>query len=194
MIKSGPLRGIYDVVMGRENWESQFDLSRRGLQKSFYLILLLFPAFYIFTYAIQKARAAALGQADFAVGQVKFFALSSVLIFSFAIGAYVIAMIIDKQDRFRPWVIVRHWSMVALMAVPTLAFGLSIIGWVPLNFALSLAMIAALFSLVVDIRIIQEVLDMKFGNAALLACVMTMITLLILTAGLSYMGSTELGT
>jgi len=163
-------RGVYGAVMGRENWETQFDLSRKGLQKSFYAILLLFPAFYICSYAVQKARAEALEQLVVTLPGGRFVALTTVLIFSFSISAYVIAMIVDKQD---------------LVVVPALAFALSIIGLLPLNAAFYLAMIAYLFSLVVDIRIIQEVLNYDLGKSVLLACLLTAITLMILTAGLS---------
>ena len=42
--------------MGHEGWESYFELSRDGVLRSFYGLLLILPNFYLIAYVVQRQK------------------------------------------------------------------------------------------------------------------------------------------
>lgn len=79
-------------------------------------------------------------------------------------------MLFDKQDRFRPWVITRHWAVFLLSLTTAFFFGLNLTGFLPFMAASGIAFAAYIGLLAIDIRLIQKVVGMNWGTAILIGC------------------------
>jgi len=125
------LIGSVKALAGREGWTDHFDLTRKGLQQSFIALLLTIPAFYLIAHAVQVERAKMLEEGVSGVPLAPFAIILLLYLLTFSAVAYIFAMIFDKQDRFRPWVVSRHWSIFWLVLIVAGLFGLYLIGVIP---------------------------------------------------------------
>ena len=176
--------GLFAVIGNWPNWESYFDLSRKGLKFSFLALLLALPAYYIFISGIYEQGAKLQNIERGPVPIAPFIILTSVFLLSFTASAYLITMITDKQDRFRPWVIVRHWAVFVLAWVVAAFFGLHAIGLMPFNVAYGIAFAAYMGGLAIDIRLLYKVAEFKLGAAILLGCLIVAVSLTLVMLGL----------
>jgi len=176
--------GLFAVIGNWPNWESYFDLSRKGLKASFILLLLALPAYYIFISAIYEQGARIQNLDRGAVPLPPFIIITSVFLLSFSAGAYLITMVTDKQDRFRPWVITRHWAVFFLAWIVAIFFGLNRAGLLPFNLAYGIAFAAYMGLLAIDIRLLYKVAEFKLGSAILLGCLIIAMSLTLVQLGL----------
>jgi len=176
--------GLFAVIGNWPNWEGYFDLSRRGLKLSFLVLMLALPAYYIFISAIYERRTDVLNIEQAAVPLPPFIIITSVFLLSFSAGAYLITMVTEKQDRFRPWVITRHWAVFFLAWVVAAFFGLNAAGLMPFNVASGIAFAAYMGLLAIDIRLLQKVVGFKYGSAILLGCLIIAVSLTLVQLGL----------
>ena len=179
------LTGCIRALSGRADWGSFFDLSRRGFQASFLALLLSLPCYYLAGLSIQKQTAQTLGRnVDFAAGPfVLIFALYALM---FSITAYVLAMVFERMGQYRPWVIVRHWSVFFAAFLAAGICGLFLTGLIPFAIVYSALMVIYLSTLLIDIRLAQKIAGFDIGWAVLIGCVITASSLMILLIGVSY--------
>jgi len=175
--------GLFAVIGNWPSWERYFDLSRKGLKFSFLIILLALPAYYIIISGIYNQATDLQDLQPSAVPLAPFMIITSVFLLSFSAGAYLITMIADKQDRFRPWVITRHWSVFYLAWVVAAFFVLNIKAGLPFNVAYGIAFAAYMGQLAIDIRLLQKVAEFKIGSAILLGCLMVAVSLTLVQLG-----------
>lgn len=164
------LIGSVKALSGRDDWTDHFDLTRKGLQQSFIALLLTIPAFYLIAHAVQVERAKMLEEAVGSVPLALFAIILLLYLLCFSAVAYIFAMIFDKQDRFRPWVITRHWSMFWLVLIVAAIFGLNLVEVVPFAIADYIALGAFLGILLIDIRLVQTIIPFPIGAAILIGC------------------------
>jgi len=176
--------GLFAVIGNWPNWESYFDLSRKGLKASFIALALALPAYYIFISGVYAEGARVQDIAREAVPIAPFIIITSVFLLSFSASAYLIAMIADKQDRFRPWVITRHWAVFFMAWVVAAFFGLQKAGLLPFNLAYGIAFAAYMGLLAIDIRLLYKVAEFKLGGAILLGCLIIAVSLTLVMLGL----------
>ena len=177
------LSGSVKALMGRADWTDHFDLSRKGLQQSFIALLLTIPAFYLIAHAVQTQRASLLDETINAVPLVPFTIILLLYLLCFSAVAYIFAMIFDKQDRFRPWVITRHWSVFWLALIVAGVFGLHLIGVIPFAVANYIALIGFLCILLIDIRLAQTIIPFPMGAAILIGCAINAMGLVVILLG-----------
>jgi hypothetical protein len=177
------LIGAIKALAGRRDWTDHFDLSRQGLQQSFIALLLTIPAFYLIAHAVQLERARILEEALGAIPLVPFAIILLLYLLCFSAVAYIFAMIFDKQDRFRPWVITRHWSVFWLVLIVAAIFGLNLIGIVPFSAANFLALAGFLCILLIDIRLAQTIVPFPIGAAILVGCTINAMGLVVVLLG-----------
>ena len=178
-----PLFGSLKALAGRADWTDHFDLSRKGLQQSFIALLLTIPAFYLIAHAVQIERAKLLEAEVNAIPLTPFAIILLLYLLSFSAAAYIFAMIFDRQDRFRPWVITRHWSVFWLVLIVAGIFGLNLIGIVPFAIANYIALVAFLCILLIDIRLAQTVIPFPIGTAILIGCTINAMGLMVILLG-----------
>lgn len=179
------LIGCMAVVGRLAEWERFFDLSKPALRLSFVLQLLILPAFYFVALAANKARALALGEAPVAPQIAVIVIIGLVYLLSFSAVAYILTMVFDRQDRLRPWVIVRHWCVFFLAWIAAAGFGLFSLGLLPLAAAYGIVFAAFMGSLIVDIRLAQRVVGFDWGAAILTACLISITGMSLLLTGVS---------
>jgi len=177
------LFGSVKALAGRADWTDHFDLSRNGLQLSFIALLLTIPAFYLIAHAVQIERARFLETEVSAIPLAPFAIILLLYLLTFSAVAYVFAMIFDKQDRFRPWTISRHWSVFWLTFIVAGIFGLNLMGIVPFAIANSIALAAFLCILLIDIRLAQAVIPFPIGTAILIGCTINAMGLVVILVG-----------
>jgi len=102
---------------------------------------------------------------------------------TFSAVAYIFAMIFDKQDRFRPWVVSRHWSIFWLVLLVAGLFGLYLIGVIPFAIVNYIALAAFLGILLIDIRLAQAVIPFPIGAAILIGCTINAMGLVVILLG-----------
>lgn len=177
------LSGSVKALMGRSDWVDHFDLTRKGLQQSFIALLLTIPAFYLIAHAVQLERAKRLEDVISAVPLAPFAIILLLYLLCFSAVAYIFAMIFDKQDRFRPWVITRHWSVFWLVLIVAGLFGLYLIDVLPFAVVNSIALAAFLCILLIDIRVAQTIVPFPMGSAILIGCAINAMGLVVILLG-----------
>lgn len=177
------LSGSVKALAGRSDWVDHFDLSRKGLQQSFIALLLTIPAFYLIAHAVQVERAKMLEESVAAVPLAPFAIILGLYLLCFSAVAYIFAMVLDKQDRFRPWVITRHWSVFWLVLIVAGLFGLYLIGAMPFAVVNYIALAAFLGILLIDIRLAQFIVPFPMGSAILIGCTINAMGLVVILLG-----------
>ena len=176
------LYGSLKALAGREDWADHFDLSRKGLQASFIALALSLPAFYLMAHAVQIERAARFGEQT-VIPLVPFAIILTLYLLTFSACAYMLTMIFDKQDRFRPWVITRHWTIFWLALITAAFYGLYLLDILPFGLVNYLAMAAFLGILLIDIRLSQVIIPFNIGQAILIACAINAMGLIVVLLG-----------
>ena len=169
--------------MGRADWVDHFDLTRKGLQQSFIALILTIPAFYLIAHTVQVQRSRLLQEPVTIVHLLPFAIILLLYLLCFSAVAYIFVMIFDKQDRFRPWVITRHWSVFWLVLIISVIFGLNLIGIMPFAAANFLALAGFLGILLVDIRLTQKIIPFPMGAAILIGCTINAMGLVVILLG-----------
>lgn len=175
--------GAIKALSGRADWTDYFDLTRKGLQQSFIALLLTIPAFYLIAHAVQVERAKMLEEVVGGVPLAPFAIILLLYLLTFSAVAYIFAMIFDKQDRFRPWVVSRHWSIFWLVLIVAGLFGLYLIGVIPFAVVNYIALAAFLGILLIDIRLAQVVIPFPIGAAILIGCTINAMGLVVILLG-----------
>jgi len=130
-----PLLGIFAVIGSWPNWESYFDLSRKGLKSSFMILALSLVPIWLVIYGVQAERARAFDQDIILPAVLPFVLIVGLWLFSFPALAYAIGMILEKMDRVRPWMITRNWTVFGLSLLAGASFGLTGLGFLPFMLA-----------------------------------------------------------
>ena len=177
------LIGSIKALAGRADWTDHFDLTRKGLQQSFIALLLTIPAFYLIAHAVQLERAKILEDTVTSVPLAPFAIILLLYLLCFSAVAYIFAMIFDKQDRFRPWVITRHWSVFWLVLIVAGIFGLNLIGVMPFALANYIALAGFLSILLIDMRLAQIIIPFPIGAAILIGCTINAMGLVVILLG-----------
>lgn len=176
--------GVFAVLGTWPNWESYFDLSRKGQKRSFIFLAWSLIPLWMVAYAIQIQRAA---QADTAVAlppTLPFVLIVGLWLFSFPALAYLIGMIFEKMDRVRPWTITRNWTVFVLSLVSGLAF-LFVERGLPFTVANGVLFSSYLGLLAADIRLAQKVAGFNWGTAILIGCVIVAVGLTFVQLAIS---------
>lgn len=179
------LTGCVKALGRGDSWEAYFDLSRKGFKQSFVALALSLPFYYVCAEGVRQHQAGLSGEAVSALPAGAFFLIFTHYAATFVVTAYIIAMVFDKQDCFRPWVIVRHWAIFFAALFAALLMGLYMVGVLP--FLLSVYMVFGiyLFTLVIDIRLAARIPGFEWGAAILTGCLITAMGLTILMIGVS---------
>jgi len=96
-------------------------------------------------------------------------------------------MVFDKQDRFRAWVIVRHWSVFFTVFFVALLFGLYLYAGLPFAIVNMVALVAYLGVLAIDIRLAGKIAGFEWGGAVLTGCIIHGMSLTVIVAGVAQM-------
>ena len=169
LIKS--LLGIFAVLGTWPNWESYFDLSRKGQKLSYVMLVLSLAPLWLVVYGVQSQRAREFDQALILPDAVSFILIVGVWLFSFPALAYLISMVLDKMDRVRVWTITRNWTVFGFSFLAGSIFGLVGLGLLPFVLANGVLFAAYLGLLAADIRLAQKVAGFGWGSAVLIGCV-----------------------
>jgi hypothetical protein len=166
-------------ALGEGEWEGEFDLSPKGLPRSFLAILLYIPLSFVVASAAVKYNDV--------VGNVPYPSIAIILILvslSFPLIAYILSSIFDKLDSFRAWVIVRNWSFLFAWVLVAIPFGLYLIGLVPFSVAFFIGMTTYLATLAVDIRLAMRVAGFDWMSAIFAGILISTASIMVLGLGL----------
>lgn len=172
-------------VLGLDNtWPDHFDLSPKGFQQSFLAVFLSLPLFYICAAAVLKQRELISGDLQ-SFPAAAFLGIILIYGFMFPLSAFILASLFKKDQAFRPWVIVRHWTMFFAALVVAALFALTLAGVLPFMMVNSIAFFIYMCTLLMDIRIAQKVAGFEIGAAILAGCITTASGLLAVLIGVS---------
>ncbi|MGB0906352.1 MAG: hypothetical protein ACPGVT_02570 [Maricaulaceae bacterium] len=180
------LSGCARAIGRQDDWHEYLNLTRRGLQESFLALALTLPGYYVGMLAVvthnatEDAAAAMLPLSVFA-------AIVIVYMLTFSASAYILAMIFDRQDRFKPWVIIRHWAVFFGVFLAAIFFGLNLMGVVPYALALGVAFMVFIGSLVVDIRLAQKIVGFDWMGAIYTGCIIAAMGISVIGTGVLQM-------
>lgn len=177
------LAGCLKALGRADGWEDHFDLSRKGFKHSFLALALSLPFYYVCAAAVRRNQASLAESAINGLPTAAFFLIFTLYVSTFVVSAYIIAMVFDKQDRFRPWVIVRHWSIFFAAMLAALLMGLYMGGVLPFLVAVYVVMGIYLLTLAIDIRLASRIAGFEWGAAVLTGCLITAMGLTVLMIG-----------
>lgn len=184
------LSGCVRAVGRQDDWPDYMNLTRRGLHESFVALALTLPGYYIGMRAIVLHNAGQNGieAADAAMLPLSVFAaMVIVYMLTFSACAYILAMIFDRQDRFKPWVIIRHWTVFFGVFLAAIFFGLNLMGVVPYALAMGVAFMVFLGSLAVDIRLAQKIVGFDWKGAVYTGCIIAAMGISVIGTGVMQM-------
>jgi len=162
--------GVFAVLGTWPNWESYFDLSRKGQKTSFLVLALSLLPLWMIVYGVQTERALRLETELELPGLVPFILVVGLWLFTFPALAYLIGMIFEKMDRVRVWTITRNWTVFSLSLLAGGAFGLATLGVLPFIVANGVLFAVYFGLLAADIRLAQKVAGFNWGTAILIGC------------------------
>jgi len=178
-------QGCLKALGPAQDWPNYFNLDRAGLKQSFIALALTLPCFYLCGIAAQTEISKITDRADITIiPPLAFIILSTLYALTFAFSAYILTMFFDKQDRFRPWVIVRHWTIFFAVLIVAAFYGLYLLSIIPYALATFVAFVFYLGTLAIDARLAQKIVGFPWGTAILIACIITATGLSVFLIGL----------
>ena len=179
------LSGCLKALGRADDWEDHFDFSRKGLQHSFIALILSLPFYYICAAAVQIQRSKlAEGEAS-SLPTTAFFVIWILYAFMFVLCAYIFCLVFNKPDRFRPWVVVRHWTFFFASLLAAALFGLNMAGILPFMPVVYAAFVLYLGTLAIDIRYAQKIAGFEWGAAIFAGCIITAMSLMMILVGVA---------
>lgn len=180
------LIGCLKVLGTSIGWDTAFDLSRKGFKRSFLALVISVPFYYVCAAAVQKHQTSMTDNAVItALPAAAFLLIFALYAMTFVVSVYIITMVFDKQDRFRSWVIVRHWAIFFASMLAAIIMGLNMAGILPYLIAIYIVMGIYLLTLAIDIRLAARIGDFEWGAAVLTGCLITAMGLTVLMIGVA---------
>ena len=139
-------------------------------------------------YLICAIAASRNSQKDALISSAKFTLIIIVMTMAFPLIAYVICQLMSRMSVFRDWVITRNWTMLAIIAIMSVGFGLYLFGLLPFSAAYSLGISAYLGTLLADICVAQRAANMDWFTSIFTACGIALASLLVLLGGFALAG------
>lgn len=169
--------GSMNALLGKapnNRWEQDFDLSPPALPRSFLALAAYIPLGFVVAMAIVKYN-------DNTVS-VPYTAIAITLglvALTFPLIAYILCMVFDKMDRFRPWVIVRNWTILFALVVIALGYGLFLLGILPFFVAYVILLGVYLSTLAIDIRLAWRIAGFDWIGAVFAGVLISSATVII---------------
>ena len=173
------LNGVIKALKG-DAWEEEFDLTRSALPRSFFALLLCVPLYMICAKAVVKYNANTVDAPFLSIAMVL-----GLMTLAFPLIAYFLCMVFDKQGAFRPWVIVRNWTFLLMVAIMTAGFGLYVIGILPFSVAYFIGLTFYLGTLAIDIRLAMRIAEFDWMGAVFAAVLISMTSMMVLFLGMA---------
>lgn len=175
---SAYLTGSIKALRGEADRSAYFDFSRKGFHQSFIALALTLCGYYICALGVLQHRAIVAGLDEpiavavaVALPLLSFVLISGVYALTFVVCAYVLGLLLDCQNMFRPWVIVRHWTVFFVTFIAALGFALFLMGGLPFFAAQTLALMCYLSLLFVDIRLANVMAGQSRSHAVFIGCI-----------------------
>lgn len=183
-------------ALGKDpDWGQNFDLSEKGFRASFWALLLSMPVAYVCYAAVLRQRKLVLeGQPELAdsmpglISPPMLFLLLIIFGMMFPICAYILCMVFEKMDKYRPWVIARLWTFFFIFLAMGFLFGLTLLGVLPFALVMTPIFVLYMSTLLVDIRFAQKIAGFEWGAAILAACIFTAMGLTVILIGAASLG------
>jgi len=114
------LKGVYFLLMMKENWAENFDFSLRGLWHSFSAVLFVLPLIGLVMIGGYYA-----GGRDFVPVFVVSYTLSWLI---FPLAAAIAVSVLGVRQNFTPWVVLHNWGVVFLYGLQAIFWTLHVAG------------------------------------------------------------------
>lgn len=182
------LTGCRKALSGAPDWAEGLDLSPHGLWQSFIALALSVPAYYVCSLAIATERAKIAGGPASVVPPLPFAIAALIYLLSFSASTYIICAAFKKPECFKPWVILRHWSIFFITLLAATFYGLYLLGIMPFMIANIAALGLYLATLAVDIHLAQRIGRFDITPAIFTACIIFAMGLSVLLISVVQLG------
>lgn len=170
------LTGVIRALRQQAGWDASFNLTRRGFQQSFVAMALTLACYYICVLGLTQFDDAPEAGIE-GIAFMPFVLAAGLYALTFVACAYVFGLLLNCQDRFRPWVIVRHWAVFFDAFIAGLAFTLFLIGVLPYSMAQWIALACYLLVLVIDIQLARVIVGVNIIPAVFIGCIIHTVSL-----------------
>ena len=167
--------GALNALLGKP-WEDNFDLSASALPRSFIAVAAYVPLGLIAAKAAVKYND---NTNNIPYGPIVI--TLGLIALTFPLIAYVLCMVFDKMDRFRPWVIVRNWAILFALMLIAAVLGLYLIGALPFFPAYVMALTLYIGTLAIDIRLAWRVAEFDWMGAVFAGILISAATMMVLS-------------
>ena len=178
-------KGAFAVLFSRD-WEGYFDLTKPALPRSFIAVLLYIPLSFVVVRAAVHYND---NTAHIPYGAIM--VILGLIVLAFPLIAYLLCMVFGKTEEFRPWVIVRNWTVLFVFVCAAFGFGLYLIGVLPFFVAYVIGLGMYLATLAIDIRLAWRVARFDIISAVFTGVLISSATMMILMMALRY-GATQI--
>ncbi len=168
-------RGVKNALLGKA-WEQDFDLSAAALPRSFIAVAAYIPLGFIAALAVVRYND---NTASVPYGSIAI--TLGLIALTFPLIAYLLCMVFDKMDKFRPWVIVRNWTLLIALALMAAVFALFLIGVLPFFVAYVIVLGIYLGTLAIDIRLAWRVAGFDWIGAVFAGILISAATMMVLS-------------
>ena len=179
MIIPGAINALLGIPVDKP-WRDEFDLSAQALPRSFIAVMLYIPIGLIVASSLIKYN-----DNTSHVPYTSIFVILLMISLAFPLIAYVLSMTFDKLDNFRPWVIVRNWTMLLVISLIAFVFALYLIGLLPFFIAYIFGLGLYLATLVIDIRLAWHIAGFDWIGAVFAGILISVTTMMVLLMGIS---------
>ncbi|MBL4853515.1 MAG: hypothetical protein JKY25_04665 [Robiginitomaculum sp.] len=171
--------GVINALTGRD-WQDDIDVSAPALPRSFLAVAAYIPLGLVVALAVVRYND------NTATPPYQTVALTLTLIgLAFPLIAYILCMLFDKMAAFRPWVIIRNWTILfALIGVAATA-GLYLIGLIPFALVYFMGFSLYLGTLAIDIRLASRIAGFDWIGAVFTGILISTATMMILSLGVT---------
>ena len=179
-----PLYGVFGAVGNWPDWERFFDTSRNGLIKSFLGLLICFPSLWLVMVGLETQRASLAGTEPPVFQVAPFGTIIGFWLLAFPITAGVIALLMQRMERFALWLVARNWAVTWLCLVLGGVFLAVRYAGLPTIMGYGALLAAYLGLLPIDIRLAQRAGGFPLMTAILVGCIIVSTGMIVLLTGL----------
>ncbi len=171
--------GVINALMGKE-WQQYIDVSAPALPRSFLAVVLYIPLGLVVASAVVHYND------NTATPPYQTIAFTLALItLAFPLLAYILSMLFNKLDSFRPWVIVRNWTILLAIGVLAAISVLYLLGLLPFSLVYFTGFSLYLATLAIDVRLAWRIGGFDWIGAVFVGILISATTMMILSLGVS---------
>ncbi len=159
------VRGCFAILSFREDWRRHFDMTTRGVARSFLGVVLALPAFVFTAFSVNHLVAEnptlVMAEATIPVAEIAMIWARFWLVFPIMAAIAVIAL--NTRHRYSSWLVTHNWMVFTLIHIQALLWAIYMAGLISASGLLSIMSFYLMARFLVHWRVAVVSLGLPFG-------------------------------